>query len=346
MNHTFGVGVVPLIMLALGSALWTSPAGAQADIAPAGTDLRWDLQGRLSATHSGAHAGRYFYADGVGRVLEEHDGSVTYYVRSDFEVRDGIAVAYARVGPLHVARASKSALQSELLADRTPSARPDGRIDVGDGWLASSTAGDRDRAPTEAMRYLYAGARRLLLENSESTAFLHQDHLGSSTLATGAGAQVLAERSSSTTSNAQAYRGFVDDYGFTAQRSDPTTNTQHFPFREFDLRVGRWMSPDPRFLTDGRACLARPFECANGYQYVSNNPVDYVDPRARRGGKHSDNGSAASFVEGPSPRRRPFRMLCWPTPPGSTSFPSKTQMETRGLTLNPSKPSRRTRSTA
>ncbi|MFT3923219.1 MAG: RHS repeat-associated core domain-containing protein [Myxococcales bacterium] len=273
MMHTLGVSLVRSIMLALGSALWTSLAGAQTVVAPGGLDLHWDYQGRLAAAGSRAHSGKYFHADGVDRVLEEHDGSVAYYLGTSFEVHDGIAVIHVRHGEHIIARKSDTSLQVDVLDDLAVNPGSQARIDAGDAWVST-------RLPQHAAsrRYLYASARRLLLEHAAGAVSLHSDPLGSLTLATGPEGQPLGERAFHATGQERAGHGLVDRDGFTGKRHDPTTDLVHLPFRELEVEAGRWLSPDPLFLVDARLCLARPFECANGYHYVLNNPVDAFDP--------------------------------------------------------------------
>ncbi|MFT3923208.1 MAG: RHS repeat-associated core domain-containing protein [Myxococcales bacterium] len=229
--------------------------------------MSWDYRGRLVSAVSGSGRAAYFYADTVERVCEEHAGSLTCSVGMDFELRDGVAVVYARVGDRRVARVNGSTLQVGLLGDMVSGDARGARIDVGDAWLA-----------TEPLRYLYASARRCLLEHSAATAFLHHDQLGSASLATGPAAERLGERAFQAVGDARERRGYVDAYGYTGQRPDPSSRLTHFSFREFDPNVGRWMSPDPLFLTDNQLCLERAFECANGYQYVLNDPIDRYDP--------------------------------------------------------------------
>ncbi|MFT3923220.1 MAG: RHS repeat-associated core domain-containing protein [Myxococcales bacterium] len=247
------------------------PADERAASTRSATELRWDHRGRLATATSHGHAGSYFYADGVERVLEEHDGSVTYYIGPNFELRDGVAIHYARAADRRVARMGTTTLQASVLNDPELGTAVAPRIDVADAW--------RRRAErTPLIRHLYASARRLLLEHTPSTVFLHHDRHGSTTLASGPDAQLLGDCAFHASGANLARTGYVDTYGFTGQRTDPTTGLVHFPFRELDPRFSRWLSPDPMFLRDGNACLARPFECRHGYAYATNNPVDLVDP--------------------------------------------------------------------
>ncbi|MFT3926507.1 MAG: RHS repeat-associated core domain-containing protein [Myxococcales bacterium] len=277
------------LLLVLGGV---SPARADAVGEAPGPRFRWDYRGHLSAAAWGDHTGDYAYAAGTDRVIEEHDGSMTYHISDEFEVRDGVALVYTRVEDRRVARQSQSALQPQLLEDLAPSSRADGRIDVGDAWIA----GRLTRPPT---RHLYAAARRLMLERTDGKTFLHHEQLGGTTLATAGAGRVVGECALHPTGEVPGCQGQVDVHGFTGQRRDPTTGLLHFGARELDPRAGRWLSPDPRFLTDDEACIARPFECANGFQYVMNNPVDLFDPTGeawRRGWGWGQRSYSAAFV--------------------------------------------------
>ncbi|MFT3923223.1 MAG: RHS repeat-associated core domain-containing protein [Myxococcales bacterium] len=266
----------------LGAVLWASsasadqapdpPAAANAQRATHAAELRWDSRGRLVEATNGSHASAYFYADSAESVLEIHDGSVSYYVGPNFELRDGMAVRYARVGEARIARAESPSLQRRLLSDAATSQGVDPRIDVGDAWLVA------DGGAASVRRHLYAAARRLLAEHGARTTYLHQDHLGSITMASGSGGRVLGERAFQPTGPYRAVRGYTGRHGFTGQPHDDTTQLIHFHRRELEPWASRWLSPDPLFLTDARACLDKSFECANGYQYVSNNAVDQIDP--------------------------------------------------------------------
>ncbi|MFT3923212.1 MAG: RHS repeat-associated core domain-containing protein [Myxococcales bacterium] len=275
--------MLPAVLTELGGKLIAKGlvlAGALGCAAPAAAEdraaeLRWDYRGRLVSASAGRRVASYFYAAGMDRVIEEHDGSVTFHVSPNFEVRDGVSVSYARVGERRVGRTGSTALQAMLVADLRANAAPTGRIDVGDAWLARPPVGG-------VLRYLFASARRLLLEHGASAVFLHQDQLRNATLASGPAAQVLGECASFAYGETRSCRGHVDTYGFTGQRSDPSTGFVHFQFRELEPGAGRWASPDPLFLEDSNFCLLRPFECADGYGYVLNNPLDAVDPSGEK----------------------------------------------------------------
>ncbi len=249
--------------------------------------LDWDAQGRLSRTESpDGRVGAYFYSQGVERVFEQHGASRTYYIGTDFEIRDGVAFTYARLGRDRVARLATTTLGSALLGD--PSGN--GRVDVGDAWL------ERNHAAT----LLRGAARRMLAEAEGGPVFLHHDLLGSLTLATDAEGTLRGERTFYPTGQARGHRGFVDDYGFTGQRVDVTTGLTHFLYRELDTRTGRWTSPDPLFTVATQAGLARLGEATTAYAYVAGTLSSVSDPTGLVGSgllsaDGSPQGTAARF---------------------------------------------------
>jgi RHS repeat-associated protein len=231
------------------------------------------------------------------RVIEQHDGSVRYYVGDDFEVRDGISVVYARVQGARVARLVSTALQAELLADMAPEIKPDGRIDAGDAWLAH-------REGTDPARHLRGAARRLLLDAAPDTVFLHADHQGSLTLATGPDGDVLGERAFYPSGAARGQHGFVDAYGFTGQRQDETTGLVHHKHRELDPASARWASPDPLFAAATPEALGLWGEATTAYAYVANRFGDGADPTGlvRKGSEagRASTGSSSGRSRGGS----------------------------------------------
>ena len=58
------------------------------------------------------------------------------------------------------------------------------------------------------------------------------------------------------------------DYRYTGKERDDATGLDYFGYRYYAPWIGRWISPDPAGGQDG----------LNPYEFVRNNPVNYVDP--------------------------------------------------------------------
>ena len=61
---------------------------------------------------------------------------------------------------------------------------------------------------------------------------------------------------------------------YTGDEHDSESNTEHTQFRQLSTTQGRWLSPDPYM---GSMDLTNP-QSLNRYAYVSNNPLNAVDP--------------------------------------------------------------------
>ncbi|MBL8919181.1 MAG: VCBS repeat-containing protein [Myxococcaceae bacterium] len=253
----------------------------------------FDHLGRLvRATRDGAETGSFVFGAGPLRVLEREGDVSTTVVTRDFEVRDGIAVVYARLGGTRVARMESDALAATLLSDLAPltgsTPTGDGTIDIGDAWVAQSAATGGvsltgGPTPSKVQALLASAARRLLLKD---VTWLHADHQGSVVAATNGQGALVAEQSFYPWGEVRSSTGFVDSHGFTGQERDSSTGLIHFQFRELDPKTGRWASVDPAFAQLS-AGTARNGESLTAYAYVGNDFADKIDPTglAGRGGK-------------------------------------------------------------
>ena len=96
---------------------------------------------------------------------------------------------------------------------------------------------------------------------------------------------------------------------FTGQELDPETGLYAFPARNYDPRTSRWLSSDPAGpglmnpngenggLRHGFSVI----ESTNWYNYVSNNPLRYVDPLGLSGGDVVEKSPPLTQVEGLHP---------------------------------------------
>jgi RHS repeat-associated protein len=102
----------------------------------------------------------------------------------------------------------------------------------------------------------------------------HKDWLGSSRLATTWTHGVYAK---------EAYAPFGESYNeagtpdrsFTGQDQDTVPGVYDYLFRKYDPAAGRWLSPDP---SGWKAVSQDNPQSLNRYAYVTNRPMDHVDP--------------------------------------------------------------------
>ncbi|MEQ9498809.1 MAG: SpvB/TcaC N-terminal domain-containing protein [Deltaproteobacteria bacterium] len=247
--------------------------------------LEWDFLGRLTRVdEAGRDVERSVYGADHVRVTKTEGDSVTYYVTSSFDVRDGVAVIYDRLNGVRLSEDASTAFQTEVFDDLAPASAPDGVIRASDAWMRLSACdADCDAGPV-----LAGAARRLLTD--ERPAFVHPDHLGSTRLLTRDG-DVDAEVALSTFGAQAAHRGSTPTFTFTGQERD-ASGLDHFAFRTYDPTVGRWMSPDPLFLVLTTAQLDKHGEATTAYAYVGNRPTAKIDPLGLTGG--NSNGSKGS----------------------------------------------------
>jgi RHS repeat-associated protein len=116
---------------------------------------------------------------------------------------------------------------------------------------------------------------------SESTVYLHDDHLGSIETVTDASGQVLERRKyqpfgqraepGNPAQAAGAGMGGVRQ-GFTGHEEDTESGLLNMRGRMYDARVGRFLTADP--------FVQAPFfgQSHNRYSYAFNNPLSFVDP--------------------------------------------------------------------
>ncbi|MER7141303.1 polymorphic toxin-type HINT domain-containing protein [Streptomyces sp. NPDC000341] len=128
--------------------------------------------------------------------------------------------------------------------------------------------------------------------------FLVSDHHGTSSIATDAYTQETTKRY---TTPFGAPRGtevstWPDDKAFLGKPADTTTGLTHIGAREYDPKIGQFISVDPLLNSDQHQAL-------NGYSYANNTPVTASDPTGMRpdgacGGSNSQcNGNTEVFTK-------------------------------------------------
>lgn len=257
-----------------------------------------DFEGRLVSASGGAVDGEFTW-DEAERVARVEGDSTTWYIDEDFEVRDGIATLYARLGEDRVTRLESDALAAFVLSDLAPAtgtgpvtAVGDGVIDIADAWLAQAqatgvlqvTSASAASAPGALLR---SAARRLLVSDA---TWLHGDHLNSLVLATDTAGAVRGEQSFYPLGEVRESQGWVDEHGFTGQERDESTGLLHFRYRDLDTRTGRWDMPDPAFEELSPGQVRHLGQATVGYAYVGNAFFDAYDPTGLLGGATNAKG--------------------------------------------------------
>jgi RHS repeat-associated protein len=115
----------------------------------------------------------------------------------------------------------------------------------------------------------------LIMEKGGASFFYHADALGSITeLANQSGAVVQRYAYSSFGKiESRLDPNLFQPYTYTSREFDPETGLYYYRSRYYDFSAGRFKSVDSIFN------IRRP----NGYNYVSNNPLIYIDPSGKKG---------------------------------------------------------------
>jgi RHS repeat-associated protein len=271
-------------------------------VARGGDTLVWDAFGRLAEVRTAAAAiTRSTYLAGTTRVrkdevIGETDAKgfarralpngvtkTTLYVDDDFEMRDGVATLYVRLGGERVARLEFSATRPPAVDDVAPLApegadvsQPDGVIDAGDAYVLSLRVRDGHGAASEADvdRLLAESAKRCVLRGASRVSYVHTDHLGSTTAVTNdEGAVEWHGESYPFGLPRSTSHAYEESYTFTGQERDGS-GLFFFGARHYDPWAATWVSVDPKWSAPG----VEGFLALAPYAYASQSPTWRVDP--------------------------------------------------------------------
>ncbi len=214
----------------------------------------------------------------IGRI--GHDNVLLY--GDNFELRDGVAISYVRLGNRVVARHQSLEMGLQVYGD------PDG-----DGELTAADAfamRDNDTGLQTPARLLGAVAARMLAADSDAKTFLYSDEQGNIIAATDEAGKVRGQRGFYPTGQTRFEHGFVDFYGYTGREYNDFSGFIEFPNRDLDPQTGRWTSFDPMFAVTDVEKMARFGEATTGYAFVAGNFANSTDPSGLKGRKKKGHG--------------------------------------------------------
>jgi RHS repeat-associated protein len=111
------------------------------------------------------------------------------------------------------------------------------------------------------------------IDTNNTITYTHQDTLGSTVLTTNQSGSVVTKYQYDPFGQLIGQDGKTNtNYLYTNQEYDQESELYYYNARYYNPRLGRFISRDPYLGRDGDT-LSR-----NGYTYVKNNPLKYVDP--------------------------------------------------------------------
>jgi RHS repeat-associated protein len=232
--------------------------------------------------------------DDAGQIVQMQSGSRSY--------------AYDGVGMLTSFAASGSPTTLYIYTpsdERIASVLLNGMSEVSSSWTFRDASGKVLRRFDKAYDasasqwkwtwredYIYAGSQMLAAENDTAPKTVHYftDHLGSPRLITDGGGMQVGQHAYLPFGGAAADSGLNDAKRFTAHERD-ASGLDYMHARYYDWGLGRFLSVDPNAfweLQSGsdedrakfRSYLRHP-QRWNRYAYVSNNPINKIDPDGR-----------------------------------------------------------------
>lgn len=111
------------------------------------------------------------------------------------------------------------------------------------------------------------------IDQNNVVTYIHQDTLGSTVLTTNQSGGTVTKYEYDPFGQLIGQDGFTNtNYLYTGQEYDQESDLYYYNARYYNPRLGRFITRDPYLGRDGDT-LSR-----NGYTYVKNNPLKYVDP--------------------------------------------------------------------
>jgi len=124
-----------------------------------------------------------------------------------------------------------------------------------------------------ATKYIFAGNLRIAKITSSDTQYFHKDHLQSSTAVTNDLGEKLEATEYFPFGLERSHTGSrVSNYKYTDQELDVESGLYNYDARLYDPVIVRFVSPDTIIQK-----MYNP-QTLDRYSYVSNNPLNYIDP--------------------------------------------------------------------
>lgn len=291
MGHGEGAG--PHAPTSLGGSLITYD---EAGFRQALGDLTygWDAEGRLSRVAvDGTPRLEIGYGPTSARVWKVEGDHVTYYLTPDFELRDGIAVLWLRLGADRAVRVESLdpvVVEAQDVAPASLSGgalvpESDGIVTAGDAWVSSVMSDGKPGAPTAApidqldpSQALEASALRLLVGPQEIT-WVHPNHAGTLSVTTGSLGTVEG-RVSTYPFGSPRFQSSEVGMNHTYHGLESTTSAEFalvLPTeRALDPLSATWLSADPAY--ELLPASGNTLETVNRYAFALQNPLRFTDP--------------------------------------------------------------------
>ena len=181
------------------------------------------------------------------------------------------------------------------------------------GQVILETDGNGNGSPIADYIYLAGG---LVAEYKNSTTyFAHADHLGSARLLTALNQSVAQNLDYLPFGELNSSDSGITTHEFTGDERDSETGLDHTWFRQYSSSLGRWMQPDPAGLA--AVDISNP-QSWNRYAYVTNDPLDYIDPYGLFTGQCGPFDDFCSQPPPPTPPCLPPFICLPPGPTGPT----------------------------
>ncbi len=150
-------------------------------------------------------------------------------------------------------------------------------LDRNDSSGVAQVLEERDDVGTLAASYA-RGHGPVRMERGSTSSYFHPDALGSTRALTNAAGVVTDTYDYDAYGNlVGGSGGTTNEFLFTGEQTDPSTGLTYLRARYYDPEIARFISPDPV-----PADLFNP-QTLNRYAYVTNNPLNMVDPNGEFG---------------------------------------------------------------